>query len=567
MSKLVWNTKNEIKPSSLESLSLELLQKRGLSKKEAKDFISPDYDRGLGDPFLIAGMDIAVDRIMSALSEGEQVAIYGDYDIDGLSASALLYDALSQMGLKTRLYIPDRFEEGYGLNSKALKKLKDEGANLVISVDCGTTAHEQAKYAKQIGLDLIITDHHEPDGDAPKGAIACINPKLQKNSPFRDLAGVGVAFYLVRALQKKSKLIEQGREKWLLDLVALGTICDVVPLSGVNRILAKYGLLVINKSKRPGMRALADSSGVEISKITESDLGFKIGPRLNAAGRLTHAKKALDILTAEKYDTARPLADELNELNNTRRQATQSVYEEANKQAKAYKRDPILVLSSADWSHGIVGIVASRVSEKWHKPAILLQEMNEDSKGSARSYGCFNIIEAIRSCEAILKSFGGHSFAAGLKLDTENIKELRYRLNKYALTNMDPENNIKVLEVGINLPSELASLELYDAINGLAPFGNNNKKPYCRSIFEVSEIKLVGSDASHLKLRLLDKRGEVHDAIGFGKASEYDWMKVGSSINLVFEISENIWNDNRKHQLEIVDIKPNEHQSSTIDKL
>lgn len=558
MPKLVWNTKNAISPSSIESLTTDLLISRGLNQKQAEAFVSPNYDTDLKDPFLIQDMDKAVERISKAVLKKEKVAIYGDYDIDGLSASALMNDALIQMGLNPTLYIPDRFEEGYGLNSKALKKLKDQKIDLVISVDCGTTAHKQAEDAKKMKLDLIITDHHEPDGNLPSGAVACINPKLTKNSPLRDLAGVGVAFYLIRALQQKTKLIEPGQEKWLLDLVALGTICDVVPLTGPNRVLAKYGLMVLNKSKRVGMKALADKSSIDLSKANETDLGFKIGPRLNAAGRLTHAQKALDILVAEDYAKAKMLADELSELNYARRQATQEVYEQANKQAKQYKHDPILVLSSPEWSHGIVGIVASRISEKWHKPAILLQELDKEAKGSARSYGNFNIVEAIRSCENILNSFGGHSFAAGLKLDLDLIKELRYRINQYAITNMDAENNIKVINVGINLPSDMASLELYEAISSLAPFGNENKKPYCCSEFEVSEIRLVGSDASHLKLRLIDNKGSVHDAIGFGKAAEFEWMKVGSAVKLVYEISENIWNDSRKHQLEIIDIKPNE---------
>jgi single-stranded-DNA-specific exonuclease len=556
MPKLVWNTKKAISPTSIESLATDLLKSRGLNQEQAEAFISPNYERDLGDPFLIQDMDKAVERIAKAIKKKEKVAIYGDYDIDGLSASALMNDALSQMGLKPVLYIPDRFEEGYGLNSKALKKLKDQNIDLAISVDCGTTAHKQAADAKKMNLDLIITDHHEPDGKSPKGAIACINPKLTQKSPLRDLAGVGVAFYLVRALQEKTKLIEPGHEKWLLDLVALGTICDVVPLTGPNRILAKYGLMVLNKSKRVGMKALADTSSIDLLKANETDLGFKIGPRLNAAGRLTHAKKALDILVADNYDQAKQLADELSELNYARRQATQEVYEQADKQAKQYKHDPILVLSSPEWSHGIVGIVASRISEKWHKPTILLQELDAEAKGSARSYGNFNIVEAIRSCENILNSFGGHSFAAGLKLDLELIKELRYRLNQYAITNMDAENNIKVINVSISLPSDMASLELYEVISSLAPFGNENKKPYCCSEFIVSEIRLVGSDASHLKLRLVDSSGSVHDAIGFGKAIDYEWMKVGSNIKLVYEISENIWNDLKKHQLEIIDIKP-----------
>lgn len=559
MQKIVWDSSLAIELASESNITNQLLEKRGLTKKQAETFLKPDYDTGLTDPFELPGMTKAVTRIVRAINKKEKIVIYGDYDIDGLSSSALLYDAFEMMGIEVSLYIPDRFEEGYGLNSGAIEKLKKQQNDLIITVDCGTTAHLQAKTAKDVGIDLIITDHHEPDGGAPKGIIACVNPKLDKDGPLRDLAGVGVAFYLVRAIAKKTRLIDAGQEKWLLDLVALGTICDVVPLTNDNRVLASYGLKVLRKTRRQGLIALAENCAMDISLATETDLGFKIGPRLNAAGRLTHAKKALDLLTTNDAAQAKTIALELGELNATRQADTKDILAGCSEQAKKYKKDPILVLSSPDWSHGVVGIVASKISEKWHKPTIILQELGELSKGSARSYGSFDIIKAIRSCEEFLESCGGHSFAAGLKLKTERIQELRYRINQYAIANMDAKNNFKTIQIGIKLATGAASIEVYDEINKLAPFGSANKKPHIQSVYVVEQVRLVGSDASHLRLQLVDSAGGKHVAIGFSMASTYRWIEAGQTIELVFELAENIWQNRRNHQLEIIDIKLYEH--------
>lgn len=557
MSKTLWDDSGAIKISEFDNIADGILSKRGYKNEQKIAFINPDYESGLRDPFLLSGMKKATKRIKSAIDNKEKIVIYGDYDIDGLSSSALLGDAFSMMGVEVDLYIPDRFEEGYGLNTKAIEKLKKDGFDLVITVDCGTTAHEQIARTKEIGLDIIVTDHHEPDGAAPKGAIACINPKLDSNSPLRDLAGVGVAFYLVRALQKDLGLIEPGQEKWLLDLVALGTICDVVPLTEDNRVLASFGLKVLQKTRRKGIIVLAQSCGMDISTANETDLGFKIGPRLNAAGRLAHAKKALDLLTTKDDSEAEDYSRVLNELNSKRQEDTRSIYEDANKMARKYKADPILVLASPDWSHGVVGIVASRIAEKWHKPVILLQQLEgASSKGSARSFGTFSIIEAIRACEEVLETFGGHDFAAGVKLKTERLDEFRYRINEYAIKNMDVKNNFKTIKLGVSLGEQGASLAMYEDLRRLAPFGNSNEKPYFEATYEISEIRLVGSDASHLRLQLKDADGGNHVAIGFGMANEYEWLELGKKARIAFELDENIWQDRRSHQLMIVDMLP-----------
>jgi len=565
MSKIVWDESGLVELSSGQNVAEALLAARGLNDEEINSFIVPNYEFGLSSYELLPDVAEATSRINKAITDREKITIYGDYDIDGLTATTLMYDALTKMGAKVEMYIPDRFDEGYGLNTEALLSLKGNGVDLVISVDCGTTAHEQAEKAKNAGLDIIITDHHEPDGDKPKGCVACVNPKLSKNIELHNLAGVGVAYYLVRALQNSNNLLVKGQEKWLLDLVALGTICDVVPLTGDNRVLASFGLKVMRRTRRAGLLNLAEASGIDIKNVTESDLGFKLGPRLNAAGRLAHAKSALNLLTTNDSSIAHDAASELNTLNSQRQDETQQIFAEARKMANKYRDQPVLVLSSPDWSHGVVGIVASRIAEKVHKPTILLQELNETTKGSARSFNDFSIIDAISSCSELLEKFGGHKFAAGLTIKTDRIDEFRYRINEYAIANMDPKNNFRTISVNVYFPNTISpSLEVYDQLNALSPFGNSNPRPLCKSEFSVSEVRMVGSDASHLRLRLLDSANNEHVAIGFGMANNWPWLEQGSNIILAFNLTENIWREQRSHQLEIVDMHAVEHKNSTI---
>lgn len=563
MSKIVWDESGLVEITSGKDAAELILRSRGYSEEQISNFINPDYDLGLSDPLLLPDVDEAVIRINKSISEGEQITIYGDYDIDGLTATTLMQDALTKMGARVGMYIPDRFEEGYGLNAEALLRLKKEGTGLVISVDCGTTAHRQVAKAHGNGLDIIITDHHESEGGKPKGCIACVNPKLSKDNSLHDLAGVGVAYYLIRALQDSNNLLPKGQEKWLLDLVALGTICDVVPLTNDNRILATYGLKVLQRTRRVGLQKLAEGSGVEIKNITESDLGFKLGPRLNAAGRLTHAKKALKLLTTQDDSEAIEAANELNTLNSQRQGETQQIFTEASKMAKKYRDQPILVLSNSNWSHGVVGIVASRIAEKVHKPTILLQELGEISKGSARSYNDFSIIEAISACSELLEKYGGHKFAAGITIKTDRIEEFRYRINEYAIVNMDPKNNFRTISISASFTNTSPSLEIYNQLNALSPFGNDNPRPFCKSDFIVSEVRMVGSDASHLRLQLVDAKSNEHIAIGFGMANNWAWLENGSEVSLVFSLTENIWRDKHTHQLEIIDMHQKEHKSST----
>lgn len=536
------------------SISEQILLGRGFLPEEVEAFTNTDYSTGLNDPFLLSGMKTAVKRIMQARKNKENVVIYGDYDIDGITASALLYDFFTRIGLNVETYIPDRFSEGYGINKSALQTLKDKGANLVITVDCGVNSVAEAEHAKKIDLDLIITDHHEPIGKKPS-ALAVINPKLPgQKYPFNELAGVGVAFALVRAIiSLHQDLVPEGQEKWLLDLVALGTICDVVPLINENRILARYGLMVAQKGRRPGFRALAKVSGTDLSKVSETDFGFRFGPRLNAAGRIDHARVGLATLLAETDAEADEGAQKLQLLNTERQSTTADILASATKKARAHRQDCILVLSDPDWSHGTVGIVASNLSEKLRKPTILLQELGETAKGSARSLGKFSIIEAIESAGEYLDKFGGHHFAAGITLPTENIAAFRHAINQYGMKNLNVEDILKTYTIDAVLSPNKINKESYNEVRLLAPYGNAHPQPLFASKLEVFSLRPIGKDLNHLKLQL---RGDnkIFSAIAFSKATAWKELKVGEMYEFAYYLNENEWQGVSEIQLELLDV-------------
>ncbi len=547
-----WEYLPEVKDGS--TLAEQVLLGRGFSKDEAQYFMGADYTSGLNDPLLLNGMKTAVKRLMQAREQKDTVVIYGDYDIDGITASALLYDFFEQIGLQAETYIPDRFSEGYGINKSALKSLKEKGADLVITVDCGVNSAVEANYAQKINLDLIITDHHEPIGEKPS-ALAVINPKLPRQKyPFTELAGVGVAYALVRAIiALHPNTVPEGQEKWLLDLVALGTICDVVPLINENRILARYGLMVAQKGRRPGFRALAKVSGTDLSKVSETDFGFRFGPRLNAAGRIDHARVGLATLLAQTDGEGEENAQKLQLLNTERQATTAEILASAKKKAREYKQDCILVLSDPDWSHGTVGIVASNLSEKLRKPTILLQELGDTAKGSARSLGKFSIIDAIESASQYLDKFGGHHFAAGMTLPTENIAAFRHAINQYGIKNLNVEDILKTYTIDVVLSPDKITQESYQEVRLLAPYGNAHPQPLFATTFEVFSLRPIGKDLNHLKLQLRANKN-IYSAIAFSKAAAWKDLKIGESYEFAYYLSENEWQGVREIQLELVDV-------------
>lgn len=540
----------------IPTILFEILTSRGMKPEEMPGFLYPDYDRDLHDPLRLADMDKAVERILLAAQDREQVVVYGDYDIDGITASAVVIEGLRALGLEARSYIPDRFEEGYGINQAALERLQTEGVGLVISVDCGITSIAEALWAREHGLDLIVTDHHAVGPEIPN-ALAVINPKRSDDRyPFKDLAGVGVAFKLVQALQQAAGKPVSGQEKWLLDLVAMGTICDIVPLVGENRVLARYGLTVLRRTRRVGLQELARVGGVKLDRIGAYEVGYVLGPRMNAAGRLEHAAGSLELVMTNDRQRAQQIAEELDVLNQQRRADQAAIFEAADNMAHEFEQDKVLVLADGRWSHGVVGIVASKLAEKWQRPVLLAQVLGQTVKGSARSVPGFNMVEALRSQEQLLSRFGGHFFAAGYTLPFERLGELRRGLNDYYA-----QVDAGAVEVEEMLPdlrrTDLAgmTLEFLEILELLEPHGNANPKPL--AMLEgllVESVRPVGADGSHLSLKLRDTMGKSLSGIGFGLAKRYNELKVGDRVGVRGQIGRNEFQGRVSAQIIISDI-------------
>jgi single-stranded-DNA-specific exonuclease len=546
------------KPVPVPKIVESILAARGFKPAEAAAFLYPDYDVHLHDPFLLTDMEAAVTRILVAAETKQRVAVYGDYDIDGITASAVLIEGLSALGIAAKSYIPDRFEEGYGINRSALARLKADGYDLVISVDCGITSVDEATWARNNGLDLIITDHHSVPARIPE-AIAVINPKRPKDKyPFKDLAGVGVAFKLVQALQQRSGMPGAGQEKWLLDLVALGTVCDVVDLVGENRVLVSYGLKVMRQTRRPGLRALASVGGIEIAGVTAEQLGFVIGPRMNAAGRLEHAARSLELVTTGDAERGVVIAGELDYLNQERRATQANVLSAADAMAATYADDGVLVLADTDWNHGIVGIVASKLVEKWHKPTLVMQIMGDTTKGSARSTGDFNMVDGLRAVSHHLTKFGGHYYAAGYSLPTANLEAFRADLNAYFAESGHLQSDRPTAEPEVFLDG-LAETDwqLLNDLELLQPFGAGNPQPLLGlSSLTLARVDRMGADQRHYRLQLSDDRGGRGEAVGFGLVERYPNLAAGQRVDLCLKLNKNVWQGRERLQLHLVELIP-----------
>lgn len=547
----------------------KILKARGLDKEAAKLFFEPNYE-ARHDPFLLPDMAAAVSRLVEARGRQEHITIYGDYDIDGLTATTVLLDAFSSFGFRfVDAFIPNRFREGYGMTEQAVEEIAATGATLIVTVDCGSLSEGPIVRAKELGIDVIVTDHHNVAPVQPP-AVAVINPKrlLQDYPeryeklrlieevdgeplyPFLDLPGVGVAFKLVQALQTQLEGLEVGQEKWLLDLVALGTVCDVVTLVDENRLHVYWGLKVLAKTRRPGLRALMGVAGAEPTQLTARTLGFGLGPRMNAAGRLETAKYAQDMLLATDGMVALELAQKLDELNVARRKAQDIIYKSALEQAEQYQDDPVLVLSHADWSHGIIGIVAAKILERYKKPTYVLQELGEESKGSARSYGDFSVADAIRASDDIITKGGGHKLAAGVTLPTENIGAFRMRVNEYFKSlNLPPQAPLLLPSADV-VAADFgeATEELVIELSRLEPYGNGNPEPIiCFERATVMGVRRMGSESQHVKLSLQDTNGKRLDMVAF--SAPEDWFaEVGQEVSVWAELSINEWRGMRSVQ-------------------
>lgn len=551
-----WNVKNR----THSDLIKHLLEIRGITdEKQAEDFLNADYDK-LHSPFLFKDMEKAVARIWQAVENKEKILIYSDYDADAITANAVISRCLKFLGVEPLTYIPDRFSEGYGLNLEAFEKIKEMGATVVITVDCGTNSTAEAEYCAKNGIDLIITDHHEITGDLPK-AYALINPKNPNdNYPYRELTGVGVAFKLACGILSKGEKhgLASGYEKWLLDLVAIGTVADCHSLLGENRILVKYGLKVLAKTKWPGLREMLRKAGLIESANSKSldtyCLGFILAPRINAAGRVEHASSAFDCLICDDELKAPEFAENLNKLNSQRQMLTETVMSEARTQLAMLGDNKILLAAGKDWPKGVVGLVAGKLTEEFGKPVLVMERGELESTGSARSVANFNLVEALTGAKEHLVKYGGHAAAAGFTVKTENIETFYKNLLDYA-ESQDLENSESALDIDAVVGPEEMSFPVVEMIETFEPFGVDNYRPkFVAQGLEIKEIRSVGKENKHLQLTLYSAN-KFFKCIAFNLGKATSQYTVGDRIDVAFEFLIDSWNGVRNIKLKVIDLR------------
>ncbi|MHB1125452.1 MAG: single-stranded-DNA-specific exonuclease RecJ [Bacillota bacterium] len=560
-----------VREMELSPLIAQVLINRGISSaEEARSFLQGEQG-SLTDPLDLPGMDNCCQRLALAVKNKERVLVYGDYDADGVTATALLYEYLCMLGVDTGYYIPGRLEEGYGINIPALEKARDDGYALVVTVDCGISSSQEVAFARTIGLDLIITDHHEPPEVLPP-ACAVVNPKLVKGQGGSQLAGVGVAFMVVRALGRYMGAVhnDQFLEQHFLDLVTIGTIADLVPLQGDNRTLVARGLKCLSETKRTGLQALLEVAGLQGQPLSSYQVGYIIGPRINATGRLSNADRGVELLLTTSSQRAWELANSLHRENEQRQmiesQILASVEEMINDQIDL-DREWVIVLASPFWHQGVIGIVASRVVEKYHRPAILIATEGDTGKGSARSIPGFDLYRALEESQDLLTRFGGHRIAAGLTVEAVNIQLLRDRLNFLAHDWLTAEHLNPTLTVDAEMFFTLLDWSTVSQLEKLEPFGSGNAAPlFTYRKARVTRWKTVGQNNEHLKLSLRGEEQEF-DAIGFRMAAAD--ATLGEEVDLAFHVERNKWNGRESIQLKLRDIRkhrfsPNRQVSDTF---
>lgn len=532
-----------------------ILYNRGIRETDAiRNFLNADY-KCLHDPYLLKDMDKAVERINIAIKNGEKVTIYGDYDVDGITSIAILYKHLSRLGIEVDYYVPDRIQEGYGVNIEALDKIKAEGTSLIITVDTGITAVEETEYAKKLGMDIIITDHHECKEQIPD-AYATIDPKRKDCSyPFKNLAGVGVAFKLIQALDGSSDV--KALMEMYSDFVCLGTVADISPLIDENRILVKEGLNRFNFTDNVGLRALIDVSTNNSKAITTSTIGYIIAPRINASGRLGCASRSVEMFLTESKERAYELANDLCKENIIRQQTEQMMFAEALEYIETHpeiKNDKVLVIPHENWHHGIVGIVSSKITEKFYKPSILFAIDGDEAKGSGRSINGYNLFEALENSSELLVKFGGHELAAGLSIKTENIDKFRELINSYTPKQLTEEAMFPTVSIDAVIKVAYINLDTVDDINKLQPFGVDNPTP----VFATKNVKIhkisTMSEGRHLRMTLL-KDNKFIDTVGFGMGEYFNYLNEGDFVDVAFCIDINDYKGFQNVQLILKDIK------------
>ncbi len=539
----------------------QVLYNRGLRTRfDVADFYDARFD--FDNPYRLKGVAEAVHRLRIAIRRKECVAIYGDFDVDGVTSSVLISKVFESLGIKYQLHIPHRIDEGYGLNKPAIKSLREKGCTLLLTVDCGIRSVDEVAYARRLGMDVILTDHHSVGPEIPP-ATAVINPKQQGDRyPFKDLAGVGVAYKLAQGLIRAERQMPSRKgaapgiaEEDLLDLVALGTVADIVPLTGENRALVRRGLERINQASRPGLRAMVEESGLKPGKIDATAIGFVLGPRLNAAGRLETALYSYRVLHTEDESEAMELAALLGKLNRTRQEMTERSAEVAREQIAQTDPDaPIFLVDSPEFHRGIVGLVASRLTEELHRPVLVARREEVFTYGSARSIPAFHITHALDKASNWLHRYGGHAAAAGFTLKTDNIDGFRNALLEIALQEFDEDSWTPELLIDAKIGFRQITPDVYHEIARMEPFGEGNPQPvFCSGPVEVRSARAVGNHNSHLKL-FLAQGGVGFGGIAFRRGELAE--KLPSLVDIAFQITMNEWNGNSKLELLIVDILP-----------
>ncbi|MGL6174790.1 MAG: single-stranded-DNA-specific exonuclease RecJ [Cellulosilyticaceae bacterium] len=549
-SKYKWNGKSNTKAPIIE----KILDNRGIYGEEARQkFLHPCREH-LNDPYLLNDMDRAIERIRQTKSAQNQIVIYGDYDVDGVTSTSILYMFLKSQGYKVSYYIPNRQTEGYGLNKEAIKKIS-EYAQLVITVDTGIAATEEVAYANEIGLDIIITDHHECQEVLPK-AYCIINPKRPDSTyPFESLAGVGVTFKLIHALALRENVED---EIWqYLDIVSLGTVADVVPLADENRVITYLGFIQMSQTKHIGLRALLDLLQTKDNKITSNIIGYQLGPRINAAGRLSDAKLGVELLITEDSAKAKEIAILLDDENKKRQDMEAAILEEAQLYIEQYidiEKEKIIIVAGKEWHHGVIGIVASRIMGQYYKPTIVLTLEEGIYSGSARSVEGFNIFEAINSAKERLVRFGGHEMAAGLSLEESALEAFKKDINAYADQYLDEDILIPSLEIDTVISPNELNLHVCEELERLEPFGAANPTPIFAIKGQVQYAQTMGQDHKHLKISI-QKDQSVFQGVGFGKGYLAEYISEGEEVIIAGEIAKNEWNGRVSVQVRIKDIQ------------
>lgn len=537
-----------------------LLVQRGIyTMSEAKHFFRPQLNE-LHDPFLMNDMQVAVDRLNQALAKKERVLVYGDYDVDGCTAVALVYKFLRQYYSNVDYYIPDRYDEGYGVSFKGVDFAAETGVKLIIVLDCGIKAVEEIQYAKDQGIDFIICDHHVPDPELPP-AVAVLNPKREDNLyPYTDLSGCGVGFKFMQAFAL-SNGIEFNKLYDLLDLCAVSIASDIVPIMGENRVLAYHGLRCLNSNASTGLQAIAEVCGLGDRELTMNDIIFKIGPRINASGRMQNGREAVALLVEQEESAAKELATHINMYNEQRkdldRQMTEEAYEQA-RQLPGIDDKKAVVIYNEQWHKGIIGIVASRLTEQYYRPAVVLTRAEGLATGSARSVSGFDVYAAVQSCADLLENFGGHTYAAGLSMKVENVPEFTRRFEEYVGEHILDEQTQATMDIVGQLSFADINFDFYRQLRKFAPYGPGNERPVFSTmkVFDYGTSKVVGRGQEHIRLELVDgKCNNVINGIAFGQANQARYIKTRQGFDICYTVEENT-HHRGDIQLQIEDIRP-----------